>query len=150
VKDVSAIDKGRLNSWGLEMVSSGGVSTEINVEDGESQMIPDNNPVGITRSLNIDAPGKVKSVEVTVDITHTYIGDLVVALQSPKGSRIVLHDNFGTGQDNIMKTYSAATVQELEELEGEAISGSWSLKVADIAAQDVGKLNRWTLKIIPQ
>ena len=150
VKDVSAIDKGRLNSWGLEIVSSGGMSTEINVEDGQSQMIPDNNPVGITRSLNIDAPGKVKSVEVTVDITHTYIGDLVVALQSPKGSRIVLHDNFGTGQDNIMKTYSAATVPELEELEGEAISGNWSLKVADMAAQDVGKLNRWSLKIIPQ
>ena len=49
-----------------------------------------------------------------------------------------------------MKTYSAASVPELEELEGEAISGSWSLKVADMAAQDVGKLNRWSLKIIPQ
>jgi M6 family metalloprotease-like protein len=150
VKDVSAIDKGTLNSWGLEIVGSGGMSTEINVEDAESQMIPDNDAVGITRSLKIDAPGKVKNVEVTVDITHTYIGDLVVTLLSPNGSRIVLHDNFGAGQDNIMKTYSEATVPDLEELAGETISGNWSLKVADMMAQDVGKLNRWSLKIIPE
>ena len=150
VKDVSAIDKGTLNSWGLEIVGSGGMSKEINVEDAESQMIPDNDDVGITRSLKIDAPGKIKNVEVTVDITHTYIGDLVVTLLSPKGSRIVLHDNFGAGQDNIMKTYSAATVPDLEELAGETISGNWALKVADMMAQDAGKLNRWSLKIIPE
>jgi len=150
VKDVSAIDKGKLNSWGLEIIGSGGMSNEINVEDTESQKIPDNNAAGVTRSLKIDSPGKVKTVEVTVDITHTYIGDLVVTLQSPKGSRIVLHDNFGAGQDNIMKTYSSANVPDLEELKGETISGNWSLKVADMMAQDVGKLNRWSLKIIPE
>ncbi|HPT37958.1 MAG TPA: M6 family metalloprotease domain-containing protein [Methanothrix sp.] len=150
VKDISAIDKGKLNSWGLEIIGSGGMSNEINVEDTESQKIPDNNAAGVTRSLKIDSPGKVKTVEVTVDITHTYIGDLVVTLQSPKGSRIVLHDNFGAGQDNIMKTYSSANVPDLEELKGETISGNWSLKVADMMAQDVGKLNRWSLKIIPE
>ncbi|HNX10270.1 MAG TPA: M6 family metalloprotease domain-containing protein, partial [Methanothrix sp.] len=150
VKDISAIDKGKLNSWGLEIIGSGGMSNEINVEDAESQKIPDNNAAGVTRSLKIDSPGKVKTVEVTVDITHTYIGDLVVTLQSPKGSRIVLHDNFGAGQDNIMKTYSSANVPDLEELKGETISGNWSLKVADMMAQDVGKLNRWSLKIIPE
>lgn len=150
VKDVSAIDKGTLNSWGLEIVGSRGMSNEINVEDAESQKIPDNDAVGITRVLKIDASGKVKNLEVTVDITHTYIGDLVVVLQSPKGSRIVLHDNFGAGQDNIMKTYSAANVPDLEELKGESVSGNWSLKVADMIAQDVGKLNRWSLKIIPE
>ena len=150
VKDVSAIDKGKLNSWGLEIIGSGGMSNEINVEDTESQKIPDNNAAGVTRSLKIDSPGKVKTVEVTVDITHTYIGDLVVTLQSPRGSKIVLHDNFGAGQDNIMKTYSSANVPDLEELKGETISGNWSLKVADMMAQDVGKLNRWSLKIIPE
>lgn len=150
VKDVSAIDKGKLNSWGLEIIGSGGMSNEINVEDTQSQKIPDNNAAGVTRSLKIDSPGKVKTVEVTIDITHTYIGDLVVTLQSPKGSRIVLHDNFGAGQDNIMKTYSSANVPDLEELKGETISGNWSLKVADMMAQDVGKLNRWSLKIIPE
>lgn len=150
VKDVSAIDKGKLNSWGLEIIGSGGMSNEINAEDSESQKIPDKDAVGITRSLKIDAPGTVKSVEVTVDITHTYIGDLVVTLQSPKGSRIVMHDNFGAGQDNIMKTYSSANVPDLEELKGETIRGNWSLKVADMVAQDVGKLNRWSLKIIPE
>ena len=150
VQDVSAIDKGTLNSWGLEIVAEGGMSKEINVEDAASQKIPDNNDAGITRSLNINAPGKAKNVEVTVDITHTYIGDLRVTLQSPKGTSIVLHNKFGAGQDNIIKTYSAATVPDLAKLAGETISGTWSLKVADLLAQDVGKLNRWSLKIIPE
>lgn len=150
VQDVSAIDKGTLNSWGLEIMSSGGMSTEVNAEDAASQMIPDNDANGITRSLSINAPSKVKNVEVTVDITHTYIGDLTVTLLSPQGSSVVLHNNFGAGQDNIIKTYSAATVPDLAKLAGETISGKWSLKVADLLAQDVGKLNRWSLKIIPE
>jgi len=29
------------------------------------------------------------------------------------------------------------------------IKGKWRLKVADLVGQDVGKLNRWSLRIIP-
>jgi len=30
------------------------------------------------------------------------------------------------------------------------MQGSWKLKVSDIAGQDIGKLNKWRLKIVPE
>lgn len=149
VQDVAASDKGTLNSWGLEIVG-GGKHSEINVEDAVSEKIPDNNATGITRTLDINAPGKVKNVEVSIDITHTYIGDLKVTLKSPKGTSVDLHNRFGAGQDNLIETCSAATTPGLKALAGETISGKWSLNVADLAAQDQGKLNRWSIKIVPE
>lgn len=149
VQDVAASDKGTLNSWGLEIVG-GGKRSEINVEDAVSEKIPDDDDAGIIRSLDINVPGKAKNVEVSVDITHTYIGDLKVTLQSPKGTSIDLHNRFGAGQDNLIQTYSADTTPDLATLAGDMISGKWSLKVADLAAQDQGKLNRWSLKIVPE
>jgi len=134
----------------FKFVKNGGGNDEINVEEAISQKIPDNQKAGITRSFDIDAPGKVKSVEVSVDITHTYIGDLKVTLESPKGTSIVLHNRFGAGQDNLKKTYSADKTPKLAMLAGETIKGKWSLKVADLAALDKGQLNRWSLKIVPE
>lgn len=149
VQDVADSDIGTLNSWGLEIVGDG-KSSEIIVEDAVSEKIPDDDDSGIVRSLEINASGKAKNVEVSVDITHTYIGDLKVTLQSPTGTNIDLHNRFGAGQDNLIQVYSAATTPDLAKLAGETISGTWSLKVADLAAQDEGKLNRWSLKIVPE
>jgi M6 family metalloprotease-like protein len=134
----------------FKFVKNGGEINVINVEEAISQKIPDNNKAGITRSFDIDAPGKAKSVEVSVDITHTYIGDLKVTLKSPKGTSIDLHNRFGAGQDNLKQTYSADTTPKLAKLAGETIKGMWSLKVADLAALDEGTLNRWSLKIVPE
>ena len=99
--------------------------------------------------MPLAAPGLVKSVEIAIDVTHTYIGDLKVTLVSPKGTSVVLHNHFGAGQDNLRKTYSASSTPDLEKLAGEPIEGKWTLKVADLAKDDVGKLNHWSLKIIP-
>jgi subtilisin-like proprotein convertase family protein len=134
----------------FKFVKNGGKIDEINVEEAVSKKIPDNKKAGITRSFDIDAPGKVKIVEVSVDITHTYIGDLKVTLKSPKGTSIDLHNRFGAGQDNLKQTYSADTTPKLATLAGETIMGKWSLKVADLAALDEGRLNRWSLKIVPE
>ena len=50
-------------------------------------LIPDNNSTGITRTTsasNFDY--MLSSVTVYVDITHTWIGDLVVTIISPNGT----------------------------------------------------------------
>jgi len=134
----------------FKFVKNGGEIDEIYVEEAISRKIPDNKKAGITRSFEIDSPNKVKSVEVSVEITHTYIGDLKVTLKSPKGTSIYLHNRFGVGQDNIKKTYSVDTTPSLAKLAGENIMGKWSLNVADLAPLDTGKLNRWSLKIVPE
>jgi subtilisin-like proprotein convertase family protein len=88
-------------------------------------------------------------VEVSVDITHTFIGDLSVTLVSPAGTNVVLHQRAGGSADNLIKTFAAANTQGLQTLRGQQIQGTWKLKVADLDAIDVGKLNRWALKIAP-
>jgi subtilisin-like proprotein convertase family protein len=45
---------------------------------------------------------------------------------------------------------SAAPLSPLSGLVGQGVKGTWTLRVADLAAQDVGKLNRWALEITAQ
>ena len=144
IQDLAAVDVGRLNSWGLEVAANGDL---IALEDAPGVNIPDNNPTGVERTLTASAAGQVKDVEVSVDITHTYIGDLLVTLVSPAGTNVVLHQRAGGSADNLIKTYAAANTPGLQTLRGQQIQGTWKLKVADLDAIDVGKLNRWALKI---
>jgi subtilisin-like proprotein convertase family protein len=151
VQDIKSKATGTLNSWGLEIGyrSENLGSSVIEMEDAGAEEIPDYNETGITRSMTFKAPGLVKSVEISVDITHTYIGDLKVTLVSPKGTSVILHNKFGAGQDDLKKTYSASLTPDLEKLAGEPIEGKWTLKVADLGKIDIGKLNRWSIKIVP-
>jgi hypothetical protein len=99
-------------SSGLEIKYHG--SNVIEIEDAVDEKIPDNNEAGIIRSMTLAAPGLVKSVEIAIDVTHTYIGDLTVTLVSQKGTSVVLHNHFGAGQDNLRKTYSASSTPDLK------------------------------------
>jgi len=150
VQDLANVDEGSINSWSLEiegLISEGNV---IEKEEIPAKDIPDGDPAGITSTMIIDALAQAKNVEVTVDITHTYIGDLIVTLVSPQGTSINLHHRAGGWQDNIIKSYTISTTPELGTLAEESIKGEWRLKVADLAGQDKGKFNRWSLKIIPE
>lgn len=150
VQDLARSDKGKINSWGLEISSlESPAETIIEREETPDEKIPDDDPAGIRRIITVDSPGNVESVEVSVDITHTYIGDLTVTLVSPLGTSIYLHNRFGGPEDNIIKSYSSTTTPELGNLAGEPIKGDWHLLVADLAGADEGKLNHWSLKIIP-
>jgi subtilisin-like proprotein convertase family protein len=82
-----------------------------------------------------------------VDITHTWVGDLLVKLATPAGSEIILHDRSGGGQDNLIKTYSQENLAAMKTLLGQSAQGTWTLGVTDLAGRDIGKLNRWGLKL---
>ncbi|WP_018682908.1 S8 family peptidase [Actinokineospora enzanensis] len=75
---------------------------------------------------------------VAVDIKHTYIGDLIVTLVAPDGTAFVLHNRMGGSIDNLVKTFTV-------DLSGEARNGTWTLRVEDAAAVDIGKIDSWTL-----
>jgi subtilisin-like proprotein convertase family protein len=75
---------------------------------------------------------------VSVNITHPYIGDLIVDLIAPDGSVYNLHNRTGSSADNIVQTYS-------RNLSTEALNGTWSLRVSDRAARDIGTLNSWSI-----
>ena len=63
---------------------------------------------------------QVGSVEVTVDISHTWIGDLRVSLRSPAGHRGGAARPHRRRRDNIVRTYTAATTPALAALAGQA------------------------------
>ncbi len=73
-----------------------------------------------------------------MNIIHTYIGDLQVELIAPNGQVAVLHDNTGSGTDNINKTYTVNT-------SGIESQGTWKLKAVDSARRDTGYIDSWTL-----
>ena len=80
------------------------------------------------------------TLKVPVNITHTYQGDLKIDLIAPNGTTFSIWNRTGAGTDNINQTFTvnASSVT--------APNGTWTLRVADQAAGDVGTLNSWGLQ----
>ena len=147
VQDLAPADRGRLKSWSLDI--SGQVDTSILVEESPGVIIPDNVQGGIERALTVSETGQLDSVVVKLDITHTYIGDLVVDLVSPDNTSVLLHNRSGGSVNNIIKTYTMMNTSGLQNLRGDSIGGDWKLHVSDHEGADQGKLNHWALKLVP-
>lgn len=111
--------------------------------------IPDNNPTGVYSAQTMSVNGAVSGVQVSVNITHTWIGDLIVKLRAPSGTEVVLHNRTGSSADNIVGTYptTLTPAQSLDALIGEEMSGEWRLIVSDNAGSDLGSLSQWCLMI---
>ncbi len=139
VRDLAAADTGTFNSWKLTFNGYQTLSPGL--------AIPDNNSTGITSTMTIAATGTVADLRVRVQITHTYIGDLEVALIGPDNTTVLLHNRTGSSTDNIYTVYPDLTTpaQSLGAFVGKAIAGAWKLRVRDLAAADTGTLNYWEL-----
>ncbi|MBU1950967.1 MAG: proprotein convertase P-domain-containing protein [Candidatus Eisenbacteria bacterium] len=111
--------------------------------------IPDSNPTGVYDDMTISIGGMVTAVEVYVNITHTYIGDLIVDLTSPDGTNVVLHNRSGGTAENIIGWYPTdlTPAESLDAFIGDDTDGNWRLHVSDNAGADLGVLNEWCLKI---
>jgi subtilisin-like proprotein convertase family protein len=110
-------------------------------------IIPDNSVAGIERTLAVTKVGQVDNISVDIDITHVYIGNLVVELIAPDKTAVVLHNRTGGSAQSIIKTFTLLNTTDLQVFRGLAAQGNWTLKVSDRAGADQGKLNRWALQI---
>ncbi|KAB2896211.1 MAG: hypothetical protein F9K40_14930 [Kofleriaceae bacterium] len=117
--------------------------TERTYSSTTSAAIPDNAPAGVTSTIDVPDAGTVGTVKVTLDITHTYRGDLKVVL-AHDGQTVTLHDRTGGYEDDLTLTVDAAA------LAGTALQGAWTLTVSDHASYDTGTLNGWSLEIVTQ
>lgn len=106
-------------------------STVMNIPDGGTI----NSPVTVSgRSGNASSTSKV-----SVNITHTYRGDIKIDLIAPDGSVYALKASNGSDSvDNVIATYTT-------NLSSEVMNGTWNLRVQDVFAGDTGKLNTWSL-----
>jgi len=144
VQDLAAVDVGTLNSWTITFNGEQSLTPNL--------AIPDNSAAGVTSTMTFTQTGTVAAVKVRVGITHTYQGDLQISLIAPDGTTVLLHNQTGGTTDNLNTEYPDLTVpaQSLAALTGKSIAGAWKLKVADLAAVDVGTLNSWTLSLSAQ
>jgi hypothetical protein len=119
----------------------GGGGTPRTYSSTSASSIPDNTPAGISNNINVTDTGTVSGdVKITVDITHTYAGDLKVSLVKGNVEK-VLSANVGGSADDIKKTFTVTG------LNGTALNGAWTLKVVDSASLDVGTLNSWKIEL---
>ncbi len=92
----------------------------------------------VVTNLNL----RVEHAELTVDISHTYRGDLAVMLVSPRGHTSIMataHNDPGPGYSN----WTFMTVQSW----GESSTGTWRAIVADRVAGDTGTWTRAVLTL---
>jgi subtilisin-like proprotein convertase family protein len=120
----------------------------------------------VTSTLNVTSTGIITDLNVlNLGITHTWINDLVVKLKSPAGTEITLFSQICAGEDNVLTNFDDAgspyntlpcpptnngTYQPLNALSafnGQEMNGVWTLTVTDVANQDGGSLNSWSLNI---
>ncbi|MBQ4851505.1 S8 family serine peptidase [Pseudoalteromonas sp. MMG012] len=115
--------------------------TEFDYSNNEKVDIPDNDPTGASSIINVSDEVTIFGSDTLVDISHTYIGDLVVTLTSPAGTTATLHNKAGGGADDINQSFASSAFN------GEVAQGDWTLKVVDTYAEDTGSINQWALTL---
>ncbi|MGC5363159.1 S8 family peptidase [Streptomyces sp. DT24] len=93
-------------------------------------------PISVT-GVTGNAPS---SLSVTVDIRHTYRGDLKVELVAPDGTAYLLK-NFSANDSapNVQGTYTV-------NASSKAANGTWKLRATDNWTYDTGYINAWSLQ----
>jgi subtilisin-like proprotein convertase family protein len=117
-------------------------------------------------TIAIDHTGTLVDVNVSLDITHTYCGDVEISLIGPDGTEVDLSiGNGGSGNnftgtifdDDASTPISAGSApftgsyqpdQPLSTLSGKPINGNWVLHIYDNAMNDQGVLLDWCMDIL--
>jgi hypothetical protein len=105
-----------------------------------STQIPDNTPAGVNVDIPVTGVTSPKGLSVSVDISHTYRGDLVLTLLKNGTAVKTLVKNEGGSADNIVDTYTLSASEI-----GSDVNTKWTLNVADTYAEDTGTVNKVTL-----
>ncbi|MET9018210.1 M4 family metallopeptidase [Streptomyces olivaceoviridis] len=139
----SAEYKAVQDAWagvGVGSRSGGGGGGGTSYESTTPVPVPDNG-AAVTSDITVsgrsgNAPG---NLQVSVDITHTWRGDLVIDLVGPSGTAYRLK-NFSSSDsaDDVNETYTV-------NASAESANGTWKLRVQDQATYDTGTLNGWKL-----
>ena len=122
------------------------------------------NPGTVTSTLLVNGgAATISDVNVTLNVTHPYDGDLEVFLISPSGMRVTLFRrvpgvNFsGTVLDDEASTSIFGGTapytgrfrphEPLDMFTGDNPNGTWTLEITDTYHLDAGILNSWSLEI---
>ena len=122
---------------GSYTAGGGGGSTQT-YSNTTDYTIGDNTTVDSPITVSGRSGNAPSTASVSVNIVHTYQGDLKVDLVAPDGSLYNIHNRTGAGTDNIIKTVTL-------NLSTELLNGTWKLRVNDNATGDTGYINSWSV-----
>ncbi len=130
---------------------------------GQPTPIPD---LGTLRAtVEVDAPGQITQIFVSLSLEHQFLHDLEISLISPSGTRVKLLSRppLGAGvlrdvtfRDDALRTISPQQrhisgdihpAQALRAFEGEPAQGVWVLEIVDVSTRDSGILHGWNLSL---
>jgi subtilisin-like proprotein convertase family protein len=115
-----------------------------------NQPILDNTPAGVTSTVTVTEAMRVERADVTLNITHGFVGDLKVLLTSPSGTASYLMwrpaqgdlSSYGSSQENVHFTFDSVLNW------GEDARGTWTLQVIDASETDTGTFDSWSLDLL--
>lgn len=123
-------------------------SRRLAQENNQTVDIPDDEPQGIKSAIVISETAPLQDLKVTLEIEHSFLGDLEVWLIAPNGEKVLLQNRMLGRQTQLQKTYSLQTTPYLRQfLNLASPQGSWQLWAIDRAPGNTGKLKRWKLDL---
>jgi subtilisin family serine protease len=123
------------------------VNKQLQGENKNIVAIPDNDQRGIRSIITVNENVTVADIQVTVNITHEFLGDLEIYLISPNNQQVLLQSRTLGKQTQLERTYSVRSHPVLKQLLSISARGNWQLQVIDNSPPDVGQLNIWELII---
>jgi len=135
--------------------------------------IPDNYDPGVNDDIYINDQRLLLDLRLYLDISHTYVGDLVVTLSNINTQQTITAINrpgssqYHCGYDNIVTILGDAAAQPVDEkcaafpnaisgiylpsesfyvFNGQSVNSTWRLNVSDHYVNDTGALNHWCLE----
>ncbi|PWI30474.1 subtilisin [Flavobacteriaceae bacterium LYZ1037] len=156
-----------------EIITRGG--GQITFTDSESDnpavAIPDGDIVGVTTTMTVASNVVITDLNVDIDISHTWVGDVTITITSPNGTSAVIFDRpgvpastYGCSGNNILATFDDEATDPIETeceatepaisgiflpqnplsvFDGENTQGDWEITVSDSVGADSGTLNSW-------
>ena len=138
------------------------VCTTYESEKNLNLTIPDSegdNEQGVPlfNSINVPDTGVVDKINVSVEVSHGYIGDLLIQVQDPLDAEFVnVWSRNCSSNEDINVTFDDATIpivcatptagtyapnSELAKFNGVNLNGDWQIVLADFFIEDEGTLN---------
>jgi len=109
----------------------------------------------LTDTITVPGSCLVVDINVDVDITHTWRGDLSLELTSPDGTTVGLKQKDGSdGANDVIGNFDLTLPVEgpgsLDDFECDTGNGTWTLTIHDWYKGDTGTLNSWALHLVCQ
>ena len=168
---VASVQTWNFGDDGVPYTVRGTVWGDFGVCSSPALAVPDNDPMGVFDTIVVPDLGNVVDLDVSVDMTSTWVGDLIFVVSHDATSVTVMDrpgvpaSGFGCSGDNIdmvLDDEAANPVEDecnnlpalsgslspnspLSAFDGQPSAGNWVLTVSDNAQADNHTLDRWCL-----